>query len=395
MKLNTARAKQLDGYLETQVRQASTDEKIKISYGGELHTQQVYKIPLRYLVYNIRNGRFRAELLEKEEELHRRFNPADKLDEQIIKTLLLNQDKNATEILKADLKKHGQIDPGIITFDGAVINANRRMAILSVLFDETRDTKFSYLRVARLPQGVDEPDIWRIEAGLQFAKDFRLDYAGINELLKLKEGIKEGLTPKDISVALQGRFSAKKVKEKLEILKLIESHLEFTGKKEEYFRIQEDRDLEKFNSLQANVIAPLLTKHNKTKAEIAKLTTLGFAVIEKTGLTHWDIRDLRKIALNRKASNKLMNAYPSKAPSKVADFRISEEHLTDIYKTAQEVVKDQEDEGRPEKLLTRALSALESINHKSPKLKEQRVKELLKSISARLVELEKHASRRP
>jgi len=198
MKLNTARAKQIDAYLENHVEQSSTDEKMKIPYGGGLHPHSVYKITFKYLVYNIRNGRFRAELLEKEEDLKRRLDSTEKQDAEIIKTLLLNQDKNATEILKADLKKHGQIDPGIITFDGAVINANRRMAILSELFEETRDTRFSFLRVARLPQGVEETDIWRIEAGLQFAKDFRLDYAGINELLKLKDGINDGLTPRDI-----------------------------------------------------------------------------------------------------------------------------------------------------------------------------------------------------
>ena len=39
---------------------------------------------------------------------------------------------------------------------------------------------------------MDERDLWRIEAGLQFAKDFRLEYGPVNELLKLKEGLERG-----------------------------------------------------------------------------------------------------------------------------------------------------------------------------------------------------------
>ncbi len=156
-------------------------------------------------------------------------------------------------------------------------------------------------------------------------KIFRLDYAGINELLKLKEGIDQKLKPKDIAVALQGRYSAKKVEERLEVLRLIESYLEFIGKKDEYFRIQENRNLEKFNSLQSNVLTPLKNKHSKSGKDVAKITTLAFAAIQKTGLSHWDIRDLRKIALNSRALETLMQAYPNKPPTKVTEFKTSKE----------------------------------------------------------------------
>jgi hypothetical protein len=356
MKLNTARAKQIDAYLETHP-DAKIDDKIRVSYGGQVHIHQVYKIPLKYLIYNIRNGRFGAELLEKEKGLTRKHDSTEKKDAEIIKELLLEQDAIETQLLKDDIKEKNQIEPGIITFDGAVINANRRMAILSVLFEETRDTQFSYLKVGRLPPGVDQVDLWRIEAGLQFGKDFRLQYGGVNELLKLREGAKQGLTSKDISVALLGRFSAKKVEEKLEILKLVESYLHFIGQPGEYYRIQEDRDLEKFNSLQTNVIASLKKKHRMKDQEIARLIPYSFTVIAKTDLRHWDIREMREIALHPKAYNEMLKPYKGRHPDRLSDVKASADDLKEAFTSAQDILNDHEQSAKPEKLLRRALRA--------------------------------------
>lgn len=120
---------------------------------------------------------------------------------------------------------------------------------------------------------------------MQFAKEFRLDYSPVNELLKLRGGRDSGLTPPEISQALLGRFTPAKVEEKLDILKLIESYLEFIGKPRQYHIVQEERNVEKFNSLQANVVLPL-TRKKFTKSEIAKLLTFAFSLIEKTDLSH-------------------------------------------------------------------------------------------------------------
>src|SRR5262249_49660201 len=159
--------------------------------------------------------------------------------------------------------------------------------------------------VGRLPPNVNEKDLWRIEAGLQFAKDFRLEYGPVNELLKLKEGRDRGLESAEISAALYGRFDKDQVEEKLEILKLIEQYLYHVGKPGEYHLVQEGHDVEKFNSLWGSVVAPL-RRRNKTDPKIAKLVTIAFEMIDKTDFTHWDVRELRKIGTNDKAYNELL-----------------------------------------------------------------------------------------
>ena len=88
-------------------------------------------------------------LLEKEEQLKRKLDPTKKNDDQVIRKLLLEQNENETAALMADIQKNGQLEPGIITFDGAVINANRRMAIMRSLFEKTKEDKYKYLMVWR------------------------------------------------------------------------------------------------------------------------------------------------------------------------------------------------------------------------------------------------------
>src|SRR5256885_14541623 len=115
------------------------------------------------------------------------------------------------------------------------------MSILQTLYADTGKERYSYLNVARLPRGVDAKDLWKIEAKLQFGRDFRLEYGPINELLKIRAGKISGLSEKQISDALGGRYSLKGVEEKLRILKLIDSYLNSIGKPGEYKIIQEER----------------------------------------------------------------------------------------------------------------------------------------------------------
>jgi hypothetical protein len=375
MKLETNREKQLDAYLANE--DAKDDQTLNLSLKGKAQRFQVYRIPIKYLIYNIRNGRFTSELLQKESELKRKLDAAVLTDSKIIQRLLLDISPKETEALKTDLAKNGQLDPGVITHDGAVVNANRRMAIISLLRDETSDPRYEYLRAVRLPKNVDEKDIWRIEAVLQFAKEFRLDYSPINELLKLKEGLERSkLTADEISQTLMGRFSTTEVRERLAVLKLIESYLDFIDRPGEYHLIEQTHSMEKFNSLQANVIAPLKKQGDVNPAEIAKLSALAFVLINRTDLSHWDIRLLSKIAADRNARGELYRNYDAK--KKVADQSPSK--LEENYTNAKEIYEAQQSKNKPERLLRKALSALQGISDGHAMLEEDSLKGLLDQI---------------
>lgn len=379
MKINTARSKDIDAYIKN--RAPEKNRKVRVELDGKIHVLDVYRIPIKKLIFNIRNGRFAAELKAKEEELKRRLNPLDKQDALIIRNLLLEIDINETEVLREDLKLHGQIDPGIITFDGAVINANRRMAIFSSLDDDTGEARYQYLLVARLPSNADEKDVWRIEAGLQFGKDFRLKYGPINELLKLREGADRGLKPKEISRVLLGRFSAQGVEERLEVLKLIENYLDFIGKTGKYTEISDN--VEKFNSLYG-VIKGLKKSKGSKSTDIAKIIVMAFLIIEKTSSSHWDVRKLKDIARDKEASKQLLECLPASQPRS-----IKKDVLEDAFQNAKDTIEDKEEFNKPARLLNRALTAIRAINPKSERLRDIPVQQLVKEVIAELKKIER------
>lgn len=385
--LESQRAKAIETYLKTHGGTAKVKNKARwVRWGGKPHELETYSIPMHLLIHNIRNGRFRSELLEREEQLGRKLNPANEEDAADLRKLLLEQNANETEALRADLIENGQEEPGIITFDGAVINANRRMAILWTLHEETRKAKYKNLEVLILPPGVDEADLWRIEAGLQFGKDFRLEYGGVNELLKLREGEERGLTPKDISVALQGRYTPSEVQDKLETLRLIDSYLVFIKSEGDYYKISQHRDLERFISLHNGVLKALKKKQGQ-KPLAAEVMNVAFALIDGTGLTHMNIRRLRHIAENKIAKNELFAAFGSKAPSSKTQVKASKEEMTEAFETANEIVEAQEASDKPEKLIKKAQAALDGIDLSSAAFKTPTVRAALQAIKKRVEEL--------
>lgn len=189
------------------------------------------------------------------------------------------------------------------------------------------------------------------------------------------------MDPKEISQTLLGRFTPAKVEEKLAILKLIESYLFFIGKPGQYHIIQEERYVEKFNSLQASVVAPLKKKGVKDPV-IAKLLTFAFLLIQKTELTHWDIRLLSKIATETAASTELFKKYDEKKP-----LAFSKDSLEENFATAKEIVAAQDDHNRPKRLLRKALSALQGIKSNNAKLSDTELKTLLTALKKEVARL--------
>lgn len=372
MKLQSAVATEIATFVDRHDKEPNMPVRVELE--GNVKVLSTYRIPTKLLRFNIRNGRFASELRHKEAELNRSLDNTLPADAKIIQTLLLEQNSTETELLKKDLERHGQIDPGIITHDGAVINANRRLAVITKLLEETRDPKWEYLAAGVLPDTVTEKDLWRIEAGLQFAKDFRLEYGPINELLKLREGIQCGLKPADISATLLGRFSAKDVEERLNVLALIDSYLEMIDKKGDYSIIGQQRSMEKFNSLSANVINQLKTKTDIDPLELHRIAQTAFGLIRSGDHTHWDIRQLAKIARSKPALTALLRTLPADP------FEADNEALSDAFGNAVDVVDAEIEHGKPERLLQRALTAVQSIDPTNPKVGSASTQTLLESL---------------
>src|SRR5438270_6109907 len=109
--INTQRAQRLEAYVKSAKPEPNTRQYIEL--GGQRKPYDVYRVPVGNLIFNIRNGRFASELIAKEDALGRRLDATKKEDSLVIRNLLLEQDPDQTEALEEDLKRNGQVDPGI------------------------------------------------------------------------------------------------------------------------------------------------------------------------------------------------------------------------------------------------------------------------------------------
>ncbi len=340
-------SREIDVYIK-QHQDSYVNRFLPVEISGKREDLLVYRFPTELLRYNIRNGRFAAEYAALVSKQGRELDPNNKKDSSELRKLLLTLNPKQTEILKADLIRIGQLEPGIITFDGYVINGNRRMAIFELLSEETGEPRWSYIEMALLPHSVSEKDLWRLEANLQFSRDEKVDYGPINTLLKFREGIKAGLSSKQIAASMFGGFKEREIIDSLERLKLIDNYLEYIGKKNDYVFAEGINehfiDLSKFISKQR--------KNGLDALELNKMTKIAFDMIKTRKLRHLDLRDLNIVAENAKAKEHLLNSEDElkgeetsiKATTGNNYMESKENTNTDVFQKEEEESEDLDDE---------------------------------------------------
>ena len=353
-------------------------ETVPVMLKGKRELLNVYSIPLEFLYFNIKNGRFKAEYLE---EVRRRggkeLDPTDEKDSKRIQTLLLNLDPNSTSQTEEDIKQRGQWQPGIMTDDGFVIDGNRRLSILQKL--SSIDKKFNMMKVARLPNSVNKNDLWKLEAGIQLGKDEIVRYGPINELLKLREGIEAGLGPLEIAQTLYGYEDVKEIEKKLDRLKLIENYLEFNGTPQKYSEAK--NKVEHFINLQ-NIMTYLdsYTDDAELKRDVKRAI---FGLIQD-GRSHLEIRKVREMLKynSEKALDylkqiaeiskprQLQPDLSSESPPDVKSSLDRQVHETIDEKKWTEDDEDDQVESKTEMLWVRAVEALniEKFKYDIPRL---------------------------
>jgi hypothetical protein len=255
---------------------------------GKRVSLDVIRIPVNLLYYNIRNGRFAAELQEYEVSEGHHLESEKPKDAKIIEDLLL-KDKTKTERtewLKNDIARVGQLQAATITYDGYIVNGNRRTAILNQLYSETGDSRFSFLETVRLPPDVSSQDLWRYEAGFQLAVELKADYGPVNELLKIKEGKDYNLPLQEIALTLGGDNTVDKVKQKLRVLTLIEDYLRYFGQDNRYSNVE--RRVEHFINLD-NIRHRAQWKNLKPDQETLVLHA-AYHLIHDADIAHLEIR---------------------------------------------------------------------------------------------------------
>ena len=155
--------------------------KMEILWEDSLKIKDVFKIPLEYLVYNKYNGRIlsRTQSLERQ---NYNINVETEQGRKRIEELLFQSNKSRNETTLTNITQYGQQKVGIITKDGIIIDGNRRVMFLNL------GGKYDYFKAVVLDVTLQENplEIEKLETIYQMGEDEKLGYNAIEKYIKSK-----------------------------------------------------------------------------------------------------------------------------------------------------------------------------------------------------------------
>jgi hypothetical protein len=244
-----------------------------VEFRGESLPLEVVRINVNVPLLNHDNSRLRAQLKShpKGDEVLR--NPIDSASQEVLSELLRQTNQYAE--LCEQLDEKGQVEPGVITRDGMLVDGNTRLVAL-------RDNGENGIDVALLPKGANDDDFFDVEASIQLRTLVHRDYTYTNQLL-LVASLRERFESQDaIFKALDWqRLGPKRLAEHDRRLAIVEEARQLTGRPYEFFDNKEELIKDLDNSYQS------LLQSDPEGAETLKQTRL-FAM--EIGLNKDEVR---------------------------------------------------------------------------------------------------------
>jgi len=154
-------------------------ETRSMPWRGSSQFMPVVDLPLELVLLNHRSHRIRAQLESDSRADVVIRDPWSAEAQAIIADILRDLSENFDD-LKRNLREDGQLDAGILSRFGLLVNANRRAVAL-------RDNGATHVRVIVLPEDATDSEIDSLELQLQMQLDFREDYTFTNRLLFVED----------------------------------------------------------------------------------------------------------------------------------------------------------------------------------------------------------------
>lgn len=217
---------------------------IRIPYRGDTLNLNAYQIPLEYLIYNKYNGRI-ASFVKSFERQNHSLDAENPEDARIIEQFLWDSKLDRNKQTMSDLIRNRQRVFGIVTFEGKIIDGNRRAMLLNKINaqreekkQKTTDLDFAkYFVAVILPDDVkDDKEISKLETIYQMGEDKKLDYNPIEKYLKCAD-LKGVFGFTETEIAEMMTETVRTVKEWLEIKELMDDYLVYYGYDEIYTRL--------------------------------------------------------------------------------------------------------------------------------------------------------------
>ncbi len=182
----------------------------------------VAQVDLDVVLLNPHSHRISAQLqsqLEDRQELVRR-DPYTFEAQEIIASLL--RDTPGFERIKKAIENDGQLEPGVVTTFGVLVNANTRAVAL-------RDLRKRYVKVAVLPADATSKEITDLELRLQMEQEVKQDYSFTSQLLFIEDLINSSnYTTQEVGLALRPDLGGSRTDTR-KAIELVEKELRLLG----------------------------------------------------------------------------------------------------------------------------------------------------------------------
>lgn len=293
------------------------DRQFRVWCKDTFRNFDVFRVPVKALLLNVDNRRFKAERKLVEEMLGRELDPENNPEDELsVIAILLDSglDREGdyvkgkptkdTESLKEDWLRRHQENPFWIRPDGTVHNGNRRLALIKRLQNEGGTEGLEWVEAIILdPSDVDEEELFTMEQREQLTENLKVRYTDINLLLALRDAaILEGIDwgDQDSITQVAGRLQQVAGGDRtyaaiqLQAIKYMDAYLADLNAPGEYQRlrglVERFRDVGKMMSV----------VQDQYPDDAADMLQLAFSAIQ-AGSPHGDIRALRKMLIADRA----------------------------------------------------------------------------------------------
>lgn len=225
-----ARREIIQQALDARERTAGESETLTIQWKTRMVVLPVVDLPLFTVLLNSNSHRIKSDL-ESHDNATALDEPLRDEAQEIIESVI--RDQPGYRELLGNLRAEGQRDPGVVTDDGILVNANRRAVAL-------RDIDaHGYIRVAVLPSDATPSDIVQLELKLQMQQDFKQSYSFTNELLFIDDLIDQNYST--VEIARELRWKEPEVRQHQHMLALIRELQHRCGPKLKLVRFDENK----------------------------------------------------------------------------------------------------------------------------------------------------------
>lgn len=197
----------------------------ELFYAGSKQKFDVHKINVDNIVFNKYNGRI-GTFVKGYEKNSGELDPTNENDEKLIIDFLWKSNEPRNKETMKDIKAKEQLEPGIISADGVIVDGNRRAMLLKKIAQERNDTP-TYFIAAVLEENLgDNPkEITKLETMEQMGQDAKVDYNPIEKYVKCKD-LKDIHNFTNKQIAKMFGDPEDKIEEYFEILDLMDDYLD-------------------------------------------------------------------------------------------------------------------------------------------------------------------------